>query len=205
MISEARIKFLSEYYSMLHGLYAVPVGLCLFLVSLWANVVQYPVRNKDLSLPVLAVLGCLLLYLAVDWYYKRTFGQIKPSIANRRRYWLAQVVGVVFAVVAFWVDVSFHLPINFIGLLFAAIFLFDKPRVTFPLNKFTLIKLILAVVIIFVSIAPLFFGKDWWSALGVRTTVIGVPIVVGLLIVLQGLAWHFFFVRSLPAVEAKDE
>jgi hypothetical protein len=203
MSTDSQIRFLSKNYSSLHGLYAVPVGLCLFLVSLWANMVHYPI--KSLFLPVAFSLACLLLYLAVDRYYKRTFGQVKPLIADQRRYWLVACAGGLLAVAAVLVDFNMHLPVNFIGLLFAALFLFDKPRVTFPLNNFSALKLSLAVIIVLVSIASVFLGRDWWNTLGVRTTTIGVTMTVGLLVALQGLACHFFFIRSLPAAEAKDE
>jgi uncharacterized membrane protein len=203
MKSVSQTKFLSENYSALHGLNAVPLGLGLFLVSLWANIVQYPIKN--FSLPIVLALGSLLLSIAVDQYYKHTFGELKPVLARRRLYWIAQSAWGLLGIIAFWVDVTFHLPINFIGLLFASMFLFDKPRVTFPLNKFSTVRLILSICLIFVSIAPLFFGKNWWDILGVRTTIIGVTMFVGMLMVLQGVIWHIFFVNSLPTPEANDE
>jgi hypothetical protein len=181
----------------------VPLGLGLFLVSLWANIVQYPIKN--FSLPIVLALGSLLLSIAVDQYYKHTFGELKPVLVRRRLYWIAQCAWGLLGIIAFWVDVTFHLPINFIGLLFASMFLFDKPRVTFPLNKFSTVRLILSICLIFVSIAPLFFGKNWWDILGVKTTIIGVTMFVGMLMVLQGVIWHIFFVNSLPTPEANDE
>jgi uncharacterized membrane protein len=203
MKSNSQTKFLSENYSALHGLNAVPLGLGLFLTSLWANIAQYPIKN--FSLPIVLVLGSLLLSLAVDQYYKNIFGEVKPILAKRRLYWIAQCVWGLLGIVAFWADVSFNLRINFIGLLFASMFLLDKPMVTLPLNKFTAVRLVLSICIIFVSIAPLYFGENWWDILGVRTTIIGVTMFVGLLIVLQGVMWHIFFVKSLPIEKAKDE
>jgi len=203
MKPNSQTRFLSENYSALHGLNAVPVGLALFLVSLWANIVQYPIKN--FSLPIVIVLGSLFLSIVVDQYYKKTFGEVKPILAKRRLYWIAQCVWGLFGIIAFWADVTFNLPVNFIGLLFASMFLLDKPKVTFPLNRFSAVRLVLSVCIILVSIAPLYFGKNWWDILGVRTTIIGVTMFVGALIVLQGVLWHFFFVKSLPIDEAKDE
>jgi uncharacterized membrane protein len=203
MKSNSQTKFLSENYSALHGLNAVPLGLGLFLTSLWANIVQYPIKN--FSLPIVLVLGSLLLSLAVDQYYKNIFGEVKPILAKRRLYWLAQSAWGLLGIVAFWADVTFNLPISFIGLLFASMFLLDKPMVTFPLNKFSAVRLVLSVCIVFVSIAPLYFGKNWWDILGVRATIVGVTMFVGALMVLQGVLWHIFFVKSLPVEEAKDE
>lgn len=203
MKSISRMKFLSENYSALHGLNAVPLGLALFLTSLWANLVHYPVRS--VLLPVVLLLGSLLLSLLVDRYYKRIYGEVKAGIAKRRWTLVLQVITGLLALAAFWVDVTFHLPVNFIGLLFAAIFLFDKPAVAFPLNKFSAVRLVMSICIILVSIAPLFLGRDWWDALGVRTTIIGVTMFVGLMMALQGVLWHAFFVSSLPALEVEDE
>jgi hypothetical protein len=118
---------------------------------------------------------------------------------------MTQGVSGLLGIIAFWIDVTFNLPINFLGLLFASIFLFDKPAVTFPLNKFSIVRLISSICIIFVSVAPLYFGKNLWDILGVRTMIIGVTMFVGALMVLQGVIWHIFFVNSLPTPEAKDE
>jgi hypothetical protein len=37
--------------------------------------------------------------------------------------------------------------------------------------------------------------------MGVRTSIVGVTMFVGVLIVLQGVIWHIFFVKSLPTEE----
>jgi membrane protein DedA with SNARE-associated domain len=76
--------------------------------------------------------------------------------------------------------------------------------VSVPLNRFAAVRLVASICIILVSITPLFLGKNWWNILGVRTTIIGVTMFVGMLIVLQGVMWHVFFVKSLPIEEAKD-
>jgi hypothetical protein len=203
MKSNSQTKFLAENYSALHGLNAVPVGFALFLVSLWANVVQYPIKN--FLLPIVLLLGCLILSLVINQYYKNTFGEVKPASSGHRWYWIAQSVWGLLGLVAYWLDITLGLPISFIGLLFASMFLFDKPRVRVPLNRFSAVRLVASICIIFVSITPMLFGKSWWDILGVRTTIIGVTMFVGVLIVLQGVMWHIFFVKSLPVKEAKDE
>ena len=203
MKSISQTKFLSENYTLLHGLNAVPVGLILFLVSFWANAVQYPIKN--FTLPIVLMLVFLIATIAVDRYYKHTFGEVKPLLAKRRQYWIVQSVCGLLGIAAFWADISFHLPVNFIGLLFASLFLLDKPTVKLPLNKFSAVRLISSICIIFVSIAPLFFGKNWWNILGIRTTIIGVTMFVGILVAIQGVIWHIFFVNSLPTKEANDD
>ncbi|HSO12658.1 MAG TPA: hypothetical protein VLT51_09805 [Anaerolineales bacterium] len=203
MKANSQTKFLSENYSALHGLNAVPLGLCLFLTSLWANVVQYPIKN--FLFPIVLILGTLLLSLMIDQYYKNTFGEIRPTLARRRSYWIAQSICGLLGLVAFWVDITLNLPISFIGLLFVSLLLLDKPMISVPLNRFSAVRLVESICLIFVSITPVFFGKNWWNILGVRATIIGVTMFVGALMVLQGVMWHVFFVKSLPLEEAKDE
>lgn len=203
MKSISQTKFLSENYSTLHGLKGVPVGLGLLLISLWANGLRD--STKNLALPIMLVSGCLLLLIAVDQYYKRTFGEVKPTFASRRTEQMGYLAFGVLALVAFWADVTYSLPVNFYGLLFAVILLIDKPKVTLPLNKFSIIKLILSICIVLASVSPVFLGANWWNTLGVRTTLLGVTMLIGLLMVAEGVIWHTFFVKSLPAAEAKDE
>lgn len=192
-------KFLSVNYSALHGLNAVPSGLCLFLISLWVNVVQYPIKNY--LLPIVLVLGFIILSLVINRYYKNTYGEVKPILDRRRFNWIAQLICGLLGLVAFWVDVTQELPISFIGLLFALIFLFDKPMVSMPLNKFSTVRLVTSICIFLVSIASLFLGRNMWNILGVRENIVGVIMVIGVLIVMQGVIWHIFFVKSLPTRE----
>lgn len=203
MKSSSQIMFLSENYSALHGLNAVPVGLGLFLASLWANIVRYPIKN--FTFPIVIMFGILLLSMVVNQYYKNTFGEVKPILAKRRSYWIVQCVCGLLGIIAFWVDVTLGFSVSFIGLLFASMFLLDKPMVTFPLNRFSTVRLVAAICIILVSSAPVFLGENWWDFIGVRTTIIGVTMFVGMLMTLQGIIWHIFFVKSLPVEEAKDE
>jgi len=203
MKSITQTKFLSINYSTLHGLKIVPIGLSLLLISYWANISHYPIDN--ISLPIVFALGSLLLFITIDQYYKHTFGEIKPTFASRRTQRIEQFILGALALVAFWADVTFNLPVNFVGLLFASSFLFEKPRVTLPLNKFSTIKLVLSICIILASISPLYLGANWWNTIGVRAPILGVTMLVGMLIVIQGTIWHFFFVTSLPTAEVKDE
>ena len=203
MKSIAQTKFLSENYSTLHGLKVVPVGLCLFMISFWVNISHYPI--KIFSWPIVLAFGSLLLFIVINQYYKRTFGEVKPTFASRRTQWIGQLIWGALAIVAFWIDVTFSLPVNFVGLLFALSFLIDKPKITLPLNKFSTIKLVLSICIFLTSISPLCLGANWWNAFGVRTTILGVTMLVGMLVVIQGVIWHTFFVKSLPTIEAKDE
>jgi len=203
MNANSRTKFISENYSMLHGLKAVPIGLLLFIVSYWANKVSSPIINYSLLLSIL--IGVLLLYLAINRYYKNTFGIIKPTHSTRRRYWATQLVLGSLGLIALWIDIKYNLPISLIGLGVVSVFLFNKPKVTFPLNNFSIVKLACALCMFFVSLSPLVLGKEWWGILGVHGTFLAISMLAGILTVIQGVIWHFFFVKSLPTTESEDE
>lgn len=203
MKANSQTKFISENYSMLHGLKAVPIGLLLFTVGFWANRANCPIKNN--SLLIVFVVSALLLYIAIDRYYKNTFGIVIPTYSTRRGHWATQLVFGLIGLIAVWIDLTFTLPVSIIGLGVASVFLFDRPKVTFPLNKFSTIKLALAIFISFVSLTPLFLGKDWWHVLGVHGTFLAIAMLAGILTVIQGVIWHIFFVKSLPTTEAKDE
>jgi hypothetical protein len=203
MKSIAQTKFLSENYSTLHGLKAVPVGLCLLLISFWANGLHS--STKSYSLPIVFALGSMLLFIAIDEYYKRTFGEVKTTSASRHTQWIGYPIFAILTIIAFWADVTYDLPINLYGLLFAIILLIGRPKATLPLNKFSITKLILSISIILASISPLYLGANWWNTFGIRTTILGVTMIIGMLMVIEGVIWHTLFIKSLPTAEAKDE
>jgi len=58
---------------------------------------------------------------------------------------------------------------------------------------------------ILASSSSLYFGVNFWNTFGVRAIILGVIMFVGLLLIVQGIVWHTYFVKSLPIVEAKGE
>ena len=199
----SQIKFLATNYSSLQGLRSVPLGLLLLLICLWANNQHGPA--KDFILPIVFFLGAVLLSITIDQYYKHTFGDIKRTLTTRRIELIEGVVGGTLALGVFWVNISFQLPFTPMGLVFAAAFLAADPKANFPFNKLSIIKLIFSICLVMLSISPLYSGVHWWSALGIKSALIGVTILFSMLIVAQGVIWHIFFVKSLPTREAKDE
>ncbi len=203
MKPDFQTRFLSENYSILQGLKAVPIGVCLFLVSIWANLARYPVR--DVSVPIALMLGAVLLAMAIQRYYQSAFGKVVPMHTHRQVYWILQGVWAFLALLAFWVDVTFRLPISLVGLVFVSMLLLDKPKVKLPLNEFSTTKLVSAICLTLVSLSPFVLGQDWLRIFGVKATILGITMLVGMLLAVQGIVWHVLLVRSLPASEAKDE
>lgn len=198
-----KTRFLATHYSSLQGLRSVPIGLCLLLVSLWANSL-FGIITKDFTWPVIFVVGAVLLFITIDQYYKRTFGEVTRTPAARRTESILAIVGGVLILGAFWLDGSFELPFVSIGLAFAAAFVFDNPKALFPLNKFSGVILFFSACLIFLSVSPLFVGATWWNIFGIKSASLGICLLAGVFFMVAGLIWHAFLVTSLPVTE-KDE
>jgi hypothetical protein len=202
MKSITQIKFLSENYSTLQGLRSVPVGACLLSVSLWANSIHGPAR--DITLPITFALGSALLLLIIDRYYKRTFGEVKRTLAKRRVEWIVTAAGVILVLFAFWADNISKLPISFTGLVFAAMFLLGNGEQISPLNNFSITKLSLSIGMLLLSILPI-LGLNWWNMVGIKSFLLAVTTLVGVFMIAEGFIWHIFLLNSLPATEAANE
>ena len=203
MKSISQTRFLAENYSSLHGLKIVPLGACLLVISLWANQLHGPAR--DLSFPIVVLLSSLALSLAAARYYQHSFGMVKQTPDGRRLEQIEQFMLGALALLAFWADNSLQLPVSLTGLVLAAALLVGKPRAALPLDKYSAIKLCLSICLVLVSLAPLYAGMQGWQALGIKSALLGVCMLAGAFIAVEGLLWHIFFVMSLPAVERKDE
>ena len=203
MKSISQTRFLAENYSNLHGLKIVPLGACLLLISLWANRLHGPAR--DLSFPIIVLLGSLALSLAAAGYYRHSFGMLKQTSSAQRLEHMEEFILGALALLAFWADGRFMLPVSLTGLVLAATLLAGKPKLSLPLNQYSTIKLGLFICLVLVSLAPLYSGMQWWQVLGIKSSLLGICMLAGAFITVEGLLWHIFFVRSLPAVERKDE
>jgi len=71
------IRFVATNFYNLQGLKAVPLGMMLVFVSLWANEQTGPASN--LGPPLLGIVVLLLLLFAVDRYYLHTFGLVRRT------------------------------------------------------------------------------------------------------------------------------
>ena len=158
----AEIKFVAANYTRLQGLRAIPIGLLSVFVSIWALYNQGPTAR--LSEPVLFAIGAILLYLLIDRYYNRVFGQVKPS-PRRKGELIASVFIGALALLAFTLDTAHVLPISTLGLVFAICFFeyfwrverseWKNIFVYFPEN------VIAAVLVALISILPLFGISVW--------------------------------------------
>ncbi len=85
-----RIQFVTRYYDWLQGLRFLPLGLALLGFAAWqltlplGDAVPPKVRLAVLSSGVAAALA---LYTVMGRYYRRRFGDVRPSAATKKTRW----------------------------------------------------------------------------------------------------------------------
>jgi hypothetical protein len=198
MKTVSEVRFVATNYSNLQGLRVVPLGLCLVLVSLWANSLQHPLKN--LFVLVVSIVGSMLLLFAIDRYYLHAFGRVQRTPESRRLEWLVSLVGGILALGAFWLDASVIMPVSLIGLVFAVGLLADYIRITWLVKgRFLLYYPLGAILMAGVSVLPLLGGSNWWQAWGLKNQMLGIAIAVGIYTIIAGIWGHVFLVRTLPS------
>lgn len=199
MQSLKHTRFLTKNYSNLQGLRSIPYGLCILLVSLWANTLHG--RANNLTIPILEAAACLVLFLIIDRYYNRVFGKIKRTYSQVEL--LLMGLSGLLALTAFIVDVDFdlNLPFSTLGLVFAAVILGSGVWYWYHQAKTLLISnLLLGVLIAIFSFLPLFGVSNWWNALGVKSFLLAMTILFGVYGIIGGIVGHIYFIRSLPVI-----
>jgi hypothetical protein len=200
----AQIQFITANYSKLQGLRAVPVGILAVFVSIWSLYNQGP--SADLGVPILVALVTALLYWLTDRYYSHTLGQVKRTARQRRWELVISVCAAILALLAFILDTAEIFPVSAVGLVFSISFLeyfvrsnpseWGKIFTRFPESVTA------ALVIAVICLLPL-FGIDWWHLLGIRSQLIALFMIVGVVIIVTGIWGHVRLVHALPAGEAK--
>lgn len=200
-----QIQFITANYSRLQGLRAIPAGILAVFVSIWAVYNQGP--SADLSEPIVVAILAALLYWLTDRYYNHTFGQVKRTPRQRTWEFIASVSLGALGLLAFALDTAKILPISLIGLVFALSFLeyywrtniseWRKIFTRFPENT------IAAILILVMTLLPL-FGISWWNALGIRSQIVGILMIVGIIIILTGIWGHVRLVRALSDEDTRS-
>jgi len=200
------IRFIAANYSRLQGLREVPVGMLVVFVSVWAIYNHGP--TADLTAPLLASFVALLLYWLTDRYYNRVFGQVKQTPSQRRRDFISSFAFSILALLAFALDTTEILPISALGLVFAAALYEDFRWATQSVRSEAIAffpeNFVAAVMILVVSILPV-FSISWWEAVGIKSQVMGVFMVIGIVLILAGIWGHLRIIRDLSTAEAKTE
>ncbi len=200
-----RTRFLAANYSTLQGLKIVPLGLWITFIAIWID--RQDNSSRDLGLPLLLLLVAAALTIFINHYYKRTFGQVTPSREDSRRNIVLSILLAILAYGAFIVDSARWLPFSTYGLLVSIFTLEEYIRLTLRYkDQFFLPYLILSILVTIVSLLPLFTPFKFWNALGIRDSLDGILLIIGILTVITGVFSHFYFLRYLPkSVEAGNE
>ena len=192
------IRFISTNFYTLQGLRAIPLGLCLVLVCLWANSLQGAARGGDLIFPALTLASSAIVLYVIDRYYLGSVGRVQRRPETRRLEWLVAVVFGMLALVAYIFDISFRLPVSVLGLVFAAGLLADVARMTWVVKGHVLLYYpVGAVLMAVVSLLPLLGVPNWWRAIGLNSQMIGIAMGIGIFSVFAGVWGHIFLVRHL--------
>lgn len=192
------IRFVTMNYYNLQGLRLVPLGLLLMYVCYWANTARYPVKPAGFINLIAAMVLVTLTAFGIDLYYKKYFGVVKQTSESRRLEAQLWTAGGILAIIAFWLDVSYKLPISLVGLVAGLSLIADYLRMSWVVKgRFLLYYPIGAAFIILVSLMPLFGLPSWWHVLGLRAQMFGIALLLGLFTVLAGVWSHIFLARTL--------
>lgn len=196
MHSIQHTRFFAQNYPQLQGLRAIPPGLCLLVVTLWANFQTGPAR--DLSFPILVAVGCGLAYLVIDQYYNRVYGRVRRLYSHAELFLSA--AGALLALAAFIIDTRNLFDISLLGLVFAVTFAFTGLWYWRSATLLLAFSLVLSLVFAILSFSPLVGIQEWWSLLGLRYSLLAFSFLFGVFGVVSGVISHVYFIRSLPTL-----
>ncbi len=195
------VRFITTNLCQLQGLRILPIGVYVILIVVWT--LQQVDHRRTLEIPLiifgLAALACWL----IDRYYTRNFGRVKQT---RRLMWkeiILMTLGAILGLAGFWVDTTFRLPFSMVGLVIVAGMFADYFRVNWRANWQDLwFYPALGLVILAINLLPLVLGTSFWPAMGIRSALLGMLLVVGVAMILIGLLSHLYLKRNLPPATA---
>jgi hypothetical protein len=196
-----KARFLTTNFTNLQGLKAVPLGLLLLAVVIWANSLSYPARN--FLVPVAAALGAVVLYALIERYYLRHYGRVERTAQQIHSEVIIGIIGGILGLAAVLVDLTRSLPVSLVGLVFALAFPAEYLRI-FRLEKtpYYLWQTFAGFVIILgATLLPVFGLSGWWQSLGFRSNLMAVLVVSSIVMVAAGLCGHAYFTRQFPPQE----
>jgi hypothetical protein len=192
------IRFIATNYYNLQGLRTVPFSLYLVLICVWASAVRYPLTPSSFSVPVIELIVISILFFGIRRYYLQTFGQVQLTPESHRLEWLVSVIGGILALAAFWLDITYRLPVSLVGLVFGVGLLADYIRITWLVKgRFLLYYPLGSILMIVVSILPLLGASKWWHIFNLKSQMIGIAIIIGVFSIIAGVWGHFYLVHTL--------
>jgi hypothetical protein len=194
------IRFVATNYFNLQGLKNVAIGIFGILVAIWASGLKYPASTQSWIFLILLVVVSMMIYYGFDRYYLHNFGQVKRSPESKRMEWLVGIVSLVLIIGAFWLEYSLKLHFSLIGVAFGISLLIDYIRMTWLVKGRHLLYYPIGIVLIIaLSLFPLFGLLEWWKYIGVKSELIGVVLFVGIFSIFAGIWGHIYLVRTLSS------
>ena len=200
-----QVRMITANFSTFQGLKAVPIGLMLLVITLWANFQSGP-APRELYFPGGCVVVGSFLYWRVSRFYTRTYGSVSPTRNQRRGEWIRGFICGAAGLAAFWLDVSLNPSLSLLGLVFAGSILAEYVRLTWKV-KGTILRYfpVFILLLILLSVLPV-LGLQWWEAVGIISLLYGVCIVAGLAIIVIGVIAHIMLENWMPpGSEANNE
>lgn len=191
------LRFFTQNYSNLQGLRAIPLGLLLLILSLWANLQHGPAR--DLTLPISVTLVCLAIYLLIDRHYNRAYGKVKRAISHAELFIAA--ISAVLALAAFYIDTRNMIDISLLGLVFAVLFAFTGFWYWRPATTLLYTNIFLAISLVVLCFLPLITNQEWWSVLGFKSLILAFTFLYGVYCIICGIIAHIYLLRSLSSIQ----
>ena len=174
------------------------VQALLFLVVLWTN--AQTGRATDLTPPVIWLLAGVILYVLIDRYYNRTYGRVEPAGHAVWFDWIASAAFSAAAVGAFVLDMADRIPVSFFALVFSLGLLADyvrmirlagvKSKAIYPVGLICIAGIALSA---FLTI----LREQIPAVFGFRSPILFVYALDAVIIVVYGVAGHFYLVRSM--------
>lgn len=199
-----RIRMITVNFSTLQGLKMVPLGLLLTVISLWGNFGTGTWR-RAVIFPGTCVVVAFFLYLLASWYYARYYGTVRPTAAMRRSQVIRGLLGGIVGLLAFLADITYKVPVSFIGLVFGLASLAESLWVARQTGvRVEPVSIVVAALLAGLSLIPA-AGLNWWQPLGFRSLLFGVCVITGILFIVLGVWEHARLVKMLPLPkEAND-
>lgn len=192
-----KTQFFAKKYRQLQGLRGLPAALGLLLITLWANNQHGP--QSDLTLPLIAAAGCILLYIAINYYYNHTFGKVKRKVTSGEMY--LGIISAVLALAAYVLDTSAFINISLLGIIFSVTFLVIAFWYYRPLPALFVTHLVVGILFAGLSVLPIYGLQEWWQVMGFKSALLTFTFLFGVLGIVSGIFAHVYFVRSLPPQE----
>jgi len=108
------------------------------------------------------------------------------------------VAGGILALAAFWLDITYKLPVSLVGLVFGVGLLADYIRITWMVKgRYLHYYPVGSILMIVVSILPLLGASKWWYMFNLKSQMIGIAIIIGIFSIIAGVLGHFYLVHTL--------